>query len=565
MGKNKKKARQRKQEQRKARRKQKKAKKAGKSAASSPSESSFGTVRKVTDFEDLRFVKRMRERMAEEGIRDDDGDDDPGFSEQGFGDDPFGDDPFGDIPFDDDPLTGLPTIEEGPPEVLRRYEATLFRLGRAESEEEARALAEEALAIHPKGLRARAIRAANAPTPAQRAEELAELVEELRKEEFAADFEEQLSDQVFSRGRFFLQILADLGATLTECRRYEEGAAVFAELRERKPDEDTEDLRMAELECLVALGRGPEARALVDDRHLCLCCLRYATALLTFLAEGDGPAARAALAEAWEMDLERRWVEPARGRRIAELGRDAACVGLRRGDVCDAEALWATRPEALDWLEQRLAEQGEPPRPDTPASTLCSSLLMPFEDLAFGLQLDWTGDLTKIDFDDETERVLSVVEAIVAHLDRVCLAHLDGEYRLVCRLVVRALFVDHRAALSASGPRSVAAGIASFVARRNGLSDPEHEPTLSPAELAALFGLSAEAADQQARAIEAALKPAPHDWLRPSQWDRHPKIAMSERPAVLAELMEEAELPSLLDFEPPKPTDRLTEQEAGES
>lgn len=119
-------------------------------------------------------------------------------------------------------------------------------------------------------------------------------------------------------------------------------------------------------------------------------------------------------------------------------------------------------------------------------------------------------------------------DEITAITDRICHAHLDEAYALLCRKATAALSQQQPSPLLRGKANTWAAGITYALGQVNFLSDMATQPYLRAADLAKAFGVSQSTASTKATEVRRALdlKPFDPDYCLPSLIDRNPLIWM---------------------------------------
>jgi hypothetical protein len=115
-------------------------------------------------------------------------------------------------------------------------------------------------------------------------------------------------------------------------------------------------------------------------------------------------------------------------------------------------------------------------------------------------------------------------DAIVTLTDQCCQAHLNEEYRDLCRRMTATLCRKRPSPLVTGKPRTWACGIVYALGRVNFLFDPNQTPYMRAAELCSHFGLSASTGSAKSTEILALLKSGQADpkWCLPSQLADNP-------------------------------------------
>jgi len=121
--------------------------------------------------------------------------------------------------------------------------------------------------------------------------------------------------------------------------------------------------------------------------------------------------------------------------------------------------------------------------------------------------------------------------------DEFCDAHLNAEYRQLCRDMAAAVCQDGSPVLRGK-PRGWAAGVVYALGRVNFLTDPDQTPHMAAAEIAKGFGVSQSTMMNKAKTIREAfdLTPLHPDWCLPSKQPDNPLVWMLEINGSLADI-----------------------------
>jgi hypothetical protein len=153
-------------------------------------------------------------------------------------------------------------------------------------------------------------------------------------------------------------------------------------------------------------------------------------------------------------------------------------------------------------------------------------------------------------------------EAISALTDAVCHDHLNEEYRNLSRTMVAALCRKRPSPLASGQARTWACGIVCALGQVNFLSDNAQQPSMTMAELAAVFGVGPSTASAKAKVISKALGLGPFEpsWTLPSLMDQNPLIWLAELDGLVVDLRNMPRAVQALAFEqgliPYVPADR---------
>lgn len=114
-------------------------------------------------------------------------------------------------------------------------------------------------------------------------------------------------------------------------------------------------------------------------------------------------------------------------------------------------------------------------------------------------------------------------------LDGFCDAHLNAEYKALCRDMALAICQDGSPVLRGH-PKGWAAGVVYAAGRVNFLTDPSQEPHMTAAAIASGFGVSQATMMNKARVIREGLNLTPlnPDWCLPSRMEDNPLVWMLE-------------------------------------
>jgi hypothetical protein len=97
-------------------------------------------------------------------------------------------------------------------------------------------------------------------------------------------------------------------------------------------------------------------------------------------------------------------------------------------------------------------------------------------------------------------------DTIVALTDKVCLDHLDSEYRELAQLMTAALCRKRTSPVSSGQPRTWACAIIYVLGQINFLSDRSMKPYMTMADVCTAFGVGQSTASAKARIIFDTLK-----------------------------------------------------------
>jgi hypothetical protein len=127
--------------------------------------------------------------------------------------------------------------------------------------------------------------------------------------------------------------------------------------------------------------------------------------------------------------------------------------------------------------------------------------------------------------------------ALVNLTDVFCDAHLNGEYKEMCREMAVAACQEGSPVLRGR-PESWAAGIVYALGRVNFLDDPSQPLHRTSAEIAKEFGVSVGTMQAKAKTIREGLDLMPFhpDWSLPSRMDDNPLVWMLEVNGVLLDI-----------------------------
>ncbi len=138
--------------------------------------------------------------------------------------------------------------------------------------------------------------------------------------------------------------------------------------------------------------------------------------------------------------------------------------------------------------------------------------------------------------DDLREMMAEVPKAYAARFaklveltDRLCDAHLNAEYKQLCREMAVAVCQDTSPVLRGK-PEGWAAGIVYALGRVNFLDDPSQTPHMKSTEIAKGFGVSMATMQAKAKTIREGLDLVPFhpDWCLPSRLEKNPLVWMLE-------------------------------------
>src|SRR5438105_4495155 len=121
-----------------------------------------------------------------------------------------------------------------------------------------------------------------------------------------------------------------------------------------------------------------------------------------------------------------------------------------------------------------------------------------------------------------------VFEAIVQRTDAVCRAHLNEEYAQMSRYLAAALCRKRPSPVLSGRLEIWACTIVYAIGSVNFLSDKSREPSMTTAELCALFGVSPSSAGNKAGAIRKMFNmyQMDPDWCLPSRLEDNPMVWM---------------------------------------
>lgn len=119
--------------------------------------------------------------------------------------------------------------------------------------------------------------------------------------------------------------------------------------------------------------------------------------------------------------------------------------------------------------------------------------------------------------------------AIVGLTDAFCNAHLNAEYKQLCREMAAEICEDGSPVLRGK-PDGWAAGVVYALGRVNFLDDPSQTPHMRSADIAKGFSVSVGTMQAKAKIISQGLDLMPFDpgWCLPSMMDRNPLVWMLE-------------------------------------
>jgi len=118
---------------------------------------------------------------------------------------------------------------------------------------------------------------------------------------------------------------------------------------------------------------------------------------------------------------------------------------------------------------------------------------------------------------------------LVGLTDGFCDAHLNAEYKHLCRKLAEALCQDG-SPVTRGKPEGWAAGIVYALGRVNFLDDPSQTPHMRSAKIAEGFGVSVATMQAKAKVIREGLGLTPFDpdWCLPSHLEDNPLVWMLE-------------------------------------
>ena len=119
---------------------------------------------------------------------------------------------------------------------------------------------------------------------------------------------------------------------------------------------------------------------------------------------------------------------------------------------------------------------------------------------------------------------------LAALTDGFCEAHLNAEYKELCRKMVAAICRKKNSPLLGGKSEGWAAGVVYSVGRVNFLTDPGQTPHMTAAEIAADFGIAVSTMHAKAGVIRDALDLIPFDpdWCLPGKLKDNPLVWMLE-------------------------------------
>jgi hypothetical protein len=129
-------------------------------------------------------------------------------------------------------------------------------------------------------------------------------------------------------------------------------------------------------------------------------------------------------------------------------------------------------------------------------------------------------------------------DAITTLTDAFCREHLNADYRELALRMSAALCRKRPSPLASGQPRTWACGVIYVLGQVNFLSDRSTQPSMTMADLCALFGVGQSTASAKARVISQALGTHQLDpnWLLPSFLDQNPLVWMAEVNGMLVDL-----------------------------
>ncbi|NIA21741.1 MAG: hypothetical protein GWP05_07215 [Anaerolineaceae bacterium] len=156
--------------------------------------------------------------------------------------------------------------------------------------------------------------------------------------------------------------------------------------------------------------------------------------------------------------------------------------------------------------------------------------------------------------------------AIVGLTDVLCDAHLNAEYKELCREMAVEICRDGSPVLRGK-PESWAAGVVYALGRVNFLDDPSQTPHMRSAGIAKGFGISVGTMQAKAKTISEGLDLMPFDpdWTLPSKMDDNPLIWMLEVNGFLMDIRHAPREAQVVAYEkgliPYVPADRASQPE----
>jgi hypothetical protein len=127
------------------------------------------------------------------------------------------------------------------------------------------------------------------------------------------------------------------------------------------------------------------------------------------------------------------------------------------------------------------------------------------------------------------EPYLGRFSELVELTDRFCDAHLNAEYKRLCRKMAKAVCQDGWPVLHGK-PEGWAAGIVYALGQVNFLTDPSQTPHMTAADIANGLGVSPATMQAKAKVIreKRGLMPFDPDWCLPSHLEDNPLVWMLE-------------------------------------
>ena len=118
---------------------------------------------------------------------------------------------------------------------------------------------------------------------------------------------------------------------------------------------------------------------------------------------------------------------------------------------------------------------------------------------------------------------------LVGLTDGLCDAHLNAEYKHLCRKMAKAVCQDG-SPVTRGKPEGWAAGIVYALGQVNFLTDPSQTPHMTAADIAKGFGVSTATMQAKAKVIREGLDLAPFDpdWCLPGNLESNPLVWMLE-------------------------------------
>lgn len=129
--------------------------------------------------------------------------------------------------------------------------------------------------------------------------------------------------------------------------------------------------------------------------------------------------------------------------------------------------------------------------------------------------------------DHVSQSLRPIYRRIVELTDAFCDAHLNAEYKDLCRAMAAALCRAGSPAATGK-PQGWAAGVVYTVGWANFLSDPSQKPHLKSAQIAKGFAVSMATMAAKSKVLREGLRLTPLDpaWTLPSRLDRNPLVWM---------------------------------------